>query len=257
MTDSIRPRLKPHLTSLPRGPHGLAQELVTGSQRQRLLYAMTVVVAEKGYLATTVADVTSRAGVSRKTFYALFADKEECFIAAAEASRELTIKCLKASFAQSSEQSLAPVATLRASIRAYLRLVAEEPEFAKAFFLETCLLYTGSPSRCASGAPGFLSTVASRTPTTSPPPTPPMRLYAGACGRGASTKSPAWRTRCCTSASLCSVSLTRWRMSRSTPDSGTGGRGARALACVSWHGFRSGGSSPRGEQSSGCVLLNQ
>ncbi|WAZ26660.1 TetR/AcrR family transcriptional regulator [Streptomyces cinnabarinus] len=110
---------------------------MTGSQRQRLLYAMTVVVAEKGYLATTVADVTSRAGVSRKTFYALFADKEECFIAAAEASRELTIKCLKASFAQSSEQSLAPVATLRASIRAYLRLVAEEPEFAKAFFLET------------------------------------------------------------------------------------------------------------------------
>ncbi|MFE1442187.1 TetR/AcrR family transcriptional regulator [Streptomyces sp. NPDC058739] len=110
---------------------------MTGSQRQRLLYAMTVVVAEKGYIATTVADVTSRAGVSRKTFYALFADKEECFIAAADTSRELTIKWLKASFAQSSEQSLAPVATLRASIRAFLGLVAEEPEFARAFFLET------------------------------------------------------------------------------------------------------------------------
>ncbi|MFI9150488.1 TetR/AcrR family transcriptional regulator [Streptomyces sp. NPDC053367] len=110
---------------------------MTGSQRRRLLYAMTVVVAEKGYIATTVADVTSRAGVSRKTFYDLFADKEECFIAAADTSRELMIKWLRTSFAHSSAQSLSPVATLRASIRAYLQLIAGEPEFAKAFFLET------------------------------------------------------------------------------------------------------------------------
>ncbi|MFJ5778995.1 TetR/AcrR family transcriptional regulator [Streptomyces sp. NPDC093094] len=137
MTDSIRPLLKPQLAHLPRGPHGLAQELVTGSQRQRLLYAMTVVVAEKGYIATTVADVTARAGVSRKTFYALFADKEECFIAAADTSRELMIRWLRSSFAQSAAQSLSPVATLRASVRAYLRLIAEEPEFARAFLLET------------------------------------------------------------------------------------------------------------------------
>lgn len=137
MTDSIRPLLQPNLTDLPRGPHGLARELVTGSQRQRLLYAMTVVVAEKGYIASTVADVTARAGVSRKTFYELFADKEECFIAAADTGRELMVKRLEASFARSSAQSLSPVATFRASIRAYLGFIAEEPEFAKAFFLET------------------------------------------------------------------------------------------------------------------------
>lgn len=137
MTESIRPLLKPSLTGLPRGPHGLARELVTGSQRQRLLYAMTVVVADKGYTAATVADVTARAGVSRKTFYELFADKEECFIAAADTGRELMVKRLEASFARSSARSLSPVATLRASIRAFLRLIAEEPEFARAFFLET------------------------------------------------------------------------------------------------------------------------
>ncbi|MEV6207876.1 TetR/AcrR family transcriptional regulator [Kitasatospora sp. NPDC051914] len=110
---------------------------MTGSQRQRLLYAMTVVVAEKGYIATTVAHVTARAGVSRKTFYEMFADKEECFIAAADTGRELMVKRLEASFVRSSARSLSRVETLRASIRAYLGFIAEEPEFATAFFLET------------------------------------------------------------------------------------------------------------------------
>ena len=40
------------------------------------------VVAEKGYAATTVADLTKRAGISRTTFYELFKDKEACFLAA-------------------------------------------------------------------------------------------------------------------------------------------------------------------------------
>ncbi|MHB9856352.1 TetR/AcrR family transcriptional regulator [Streptomyces krungchingensis] len=137
MREPIRPLLQPSLTDLPRGPHGLARELVTGSQRQRLLYAMIVAVADKGYTAATVADVTARAGVSRKTFYELFTDKEACFIAAADTGRELMIRRLEASFARSSAHSLSPVETLRASIRAFLGLIAEEPDFAKAFFLET------------------------------------------------------------------------------------------------------------------------
>ncbi|WP_113704468.1 TetR/AcrR family transcriptional regulator [Nonomuraea lactucae] len=137
MKDSINPLLQPNLSGLPRGPHGLARELVTGSQRQRLLYAIVVAVADKGYIAATVGDVTARAGVSRKTFYELFADKEQCFIAAADTGRELMVKRLEASFARSSAQSLAPVATLRASIHAFLGIVADEPEFARAFFLET------------------------------------------------------------------------------------------------------------------------
>ncbi|MGP3948223.1 TetR/AcrR family transcriptional regulator [Streptomyces sp. 7N604] len=137
MEEPIRSLLQPSLTDLPRGPHGLAPELVAGSQRQRLIYAITAVVSEKGYAATTVTDVTSRAGVSRKTFYEHFADKEECFAAASDTGRDLMIKRLEASFARSAAQSLEPIATLRASIRAFLGLIAEEPEFARAFFLET------------------------------------------------------------------------------------------------------------------------
>src|SRR5882724_3806888 len=64
---------------LPSGRHGLAREAVVASQRGRLLDAMAEVVAEKGYQATTVADVVERAGVSRRTFYEQFPDREACF----------------------------------------------------------------------------------------------------------------------------------------------------------------------------------
>lgn len=40
------------------------------------------IVAEKGYAATTVSDLTREAGISRTTFYGLFPDKEACFFAA-------------------------------------------------------------------------------------------------------------------------------------------------------------------------------
>ena len=66
---------------LPHGPHSLSREQVTADQRQRLVAAMIGAVGEKGYAATTVADVIARAGVSRKTFYEHYADTQECFLA--------------------------------------------------------------------------------------------------------------------------------------------------------------------------------
>jgi AcrR family transcriptional regulator len=46
-----------------------------------LALAMIDAIAEHGYGKTTVADVISRAGVSRKTFYRHYANKQECFLA--------------------------------------------------------------------------------------------------------------------------------------------------------------------------------
>lgn len=67
---------------LPRGRHGLPRELVTGSQRARLMRAGIEVTAERGYEATTVADLLECSGVGRETFYELFADKHECLLVA-------------------------------------------------------------------------------------------------------------------------------------------------------------------------------
>jgi AcrR family transcriptional regulator len=67
---------------LPRGRHGLPRELVTRSQRERLLAAVVRVTAAKGYEATTVADILEEAGVGRESFYELFRDKRDCMLAA-------------------------------------------------------------------------------------------------------------------------------------------------------------------------------
>lgn len=63
---------------LPRGRHGLPREIVVRSQRERLLAAVVRVIAEKGYEATTVADILTVAGVGRESFYELFDDKLAC-----------------------------------------------------------------------------------------------------------------------------------------------------------------------------------
>ncbi|HEX4807178.1 MAG TPA: TetR/AcrR family transcriptional regulator [Conexibacter sp.] len=70
-------------------PAGIARTVQPGaprrSQRDRLLDGMAYTVARRGYAATPVAEVLKAAGVSRRTFYEQFADKEDCFLAAYDA----------------------------------------------------------------------------------------------------------------------------------------------------------------------------
>jgi AcrR family transcriptional regulator len=70
---------------LPSGRHGLSPEYVQENQRERILEAMVRTVGRKGYAETSVGDVLAQAGVSRRTFYDLFEDKEDCFLQAYDA----------------------------------------------------------------------------------------------------------------------------------------------------------------------------
>ena len=63
------------------GQDGLPREHVTEIQRVRILTAMAEVAAERGAGAASVAHIVARAGVSRRTFYDLFEDREDCFLA--------------------------------------------------------------------------------------------------------------------------------------------------------------------------------
>jgi AcrR family transcriptional regulator len=58
---------------------------VAGIQRARLVAAMVEVAGERRLADATVARVVTRAGVSRRTFYELFDDREDCFLAAFDA----------------------------------------------------------------------------------------------------------------------------------------------------------------------------
>ena len=72
---------RPTQPGLPRGPQALPREAVAAHQRERLFKAMIEAVNEQGFLATTIADLVARAGISRRSFYEHFENKEECLLA--------------------------------------------------------------------------------------------------------------------------------------------------------------------------------
>jgi AcrR family transcriptional regulator len=129
--------------NLPRGPHGLSRDEVQRSQRVRLLQAATDEVAERGYANTTVAHIIARAGVSRATFYALFADREACFRAAYEANAELVAAVMEAELANvRSSRGEEPLARLDRVLAAYLAALQTAPTLARVFLVE---VYAAGP----------------------------------------------------------------------------------------------------------------
>jgi AcrR family transcriptional regulator len=117
---------------LPAGRHAFSKEFVARSQRERLFDAMAHAVADKGYERTAVADVIERAGVSRRTFYENFADKQDCFIAAYRA----IFADIFASVLEAYNAEREWPAKLSAGIAALLQRLAAEPTYARAGIVE-------------------------------------------------------------------------------------------------------------------------
>lgn len=70
----------------PRGAGALPRARFEEIQRARLFEATCVALAEEGGFAhTSVADILERAGMSNKTFYELFDNKEDCVLATFDA----------------------------------------------------------------------------------------------------------------------------------------------------------------------------
>ena len=119
---------------LPRGRSGLPPETVRAAQRERLLRSAIAAVAESGFADVTVADIVRGARVSKAAFYAHFADKEDCFLAATGAGRQLMIDQVVAA----GRRPLPPGGArgqLRAGLRAFLEFLASEPAFTRAFYI--------------------------------------------------------------------------------------------------------------------------
>ncbi len=98
-----------------------------------MLRAVAEAVADKGFVHVTVADVISRAGVSRETFYEHFADKEDCFMAALEEGAGSLLRILGSTITHADG---GPVDKLEEMLKAYLNTLASEPSFAKAFLID-------------------------------------------------------------------------------------------------------------------------
>jgi AcrR family transcriptional regulator len=134
-----RARLRP----LHGGRHGLSPDVVAYSQRERLLAAIAEVVAERGYNKATIAQITTAASVSRRTFYEHFDGKEACFIAAYDAVDTYIIGHISE---QLREQSRWPdrVATMLTEM---LRFFASRPHLARLSMVESAAVGEGMASR--------------------------------------------------------------------------------------------------------------
>lgn len=108
---------------LPHGPHGLTQEEVEADQRARLVAAMVELVASKGYAATTVGDLIAHAGVSRKTFYSHFNDRDDLLLAAFDDVAPAVLADVRAAV----ELKGGPTRQLEALMRRLCRIGAESP----------------------------------------------------------------------------------------------------------------------------------
>ncbi len=117
--------LGPIYKRLPHGPHQLERGEVVRHQRTRIYGAMVEAVAQNGYERTSVKQVIGLAGVSRRSFYEQFANKEQCFLATFDVIAGRDIKRLSDAFLAAGGSL---EGRLRAAFSELARIATENPK---------------------------------------------------------------------------------------------------------------------------------
>jgi AcrR family transcriptional regulator len=94
---------------------------------ERVLRALAATVAEKGYPATTVAEVVDRAATSQRTFYEHFANKEEALIAALDSGSAQMLGTTLPAFRRAPDWQSA----VHRAYEAMFAFGIEEPEYSR------------------------------------------------------------------------------------------------------------------------------
>jgi AcrR family transcriptional regulator len=106
---------------------------VTEIQRARMIAAMIDVVCERGRSGATVAHVVSRSGVSRRTFYEVFEDFEDCFLAALDQSIARVGEYVLGAYDAEARWQV----RIRAGLIAVLEFLQDEPAMGRLCIVET------------------------------------------------------------------------------------------------------------------------
>jgi AcrR family transcriptional regulator len=126
----------------------LPWDLAARSQRERILRAMAQSCAEKSFAGTTIADIVGKASISRATFYKHFANKTECFFAAAE---EFLAE-LGETAGEAGATAGSGTDAVRAGALAVLERLARKPDHASLLLVETPVVAPEVVRRCRSMA---------------------------------------------------------------------------------------------------------
>jgi AcrR family transcriptional regulator len=112
---------------------GLPRERISAIQRSRLLVGAVGAIEEHGYAGVTVAHITQRAKVSRRTFYELFEDREACVTALIEE----VLVLVEDEVAQAGLDGLPWLERVRGGLVAILGFFDREPALARVCVVQT------------------------------------------------------------------------------------------------------------------------
>jgi AcrR family transcriptional regulator len=117
---------------LPPGRHGLSRTFVAQNQRERILAAVADVTSAASYAEMTVEDIIVTAGVSRRTFYEHFKNKDDAFLAAYDEAAGRLLSAVRAAY--ESREGFAD--RIHTGISTFLGLLAADPAFARMCIVE-------------------------------------------------------------------------------------------------------------------------
>lgn len=134
-------------------------------QRRRLLAATVAAVSERGYAASTVADLARISGVGRGDFYKYFGSKQECFFCAVDTLYDEAMRQVRLGYRSEQEWE----ARMRAAFKALVGVLIFQPEASRMCLVDVYEAGPAGGERADRGAAGFERL---------------LRQSAESCGRG-------------------------------------------------------------------------
>jgi AcrR family transcriptional regulator len=113
--------------------NGFGHAQVAQIQRARILAAMFDVATEQGAANVSVAHVVERSGVSRRTFYETFSDREDCFLAAFDDALAFVSQRVLPAYAAEKKWR----EQIRAGVVAFLSFLDDEPVIGRLLISES------------------------------------------------------------------------------------------------------------------------
>jgi AcrR family transcriptional regulator len=116
---------------------------VEAGPRERLVDGLAESIEQKGYRATTVADIVRTARTSRRTFYEQFEDRDACFLALFEQTNQAMMDVLAAAV----DPVDPPEQQVERALEAYLGAVTARPALHLSFMRELPALGSAGAER--------------------------------------------------------------------------------------------------------------
>jgi AcrR family transcriptional regulator len=119
----------------------------------RIISALARESSEQGYQQVTVADIVSRAGIARNTFYENFRSKEDCFLATQEYAMTAALERVVAAAGEFDNWA----DRVAAGLTAFLEYVTEEPALARTCMVEALSAGPAAVERYEKSQQAFVS----------------------------------------------------------------------------------------------------